>query len=281
MKITLIITGLGLIGMLLPTALGSCGGNTDGKLTTDSIGLGRTSGADTCSLEIDFPTGGPRRLRDSVRVFIAQQLDSLYVTMGDTKPYEQVWTEGVPKNGRVLAEKYVDINLRELKRLRGDEFPEQLGLEQSLHLYKIDETTDFVTYLSDAYSYTGGAHGSGYQAGTTFRKRDGKRLNMVVDTTKTAEMQQLLREGIVRYFRDMGENELSEHDIISHLYIENGVVPLPKSQPYLTKDGVVFLYGQYEIGPYVLGMPVFRAPYADVERFLTPEAADLVPQDQA
>ena len=46
------------------------------------------------------------------------------------------------------------------------------------------------------------------------------------------------------------------------LFIENGIIPLPAAAPYLSPDGVVFVYGQYEIGAYAIGMPTFTVPYS-------------------
>ena len=45
--------------------------------------------------------------------------------------------------------------------------------------------------------------------------------------------------------------------------------------PVLTPEGLRFVYQQYEIGPYALGMVEFTVPYADVKSCLTKEAVEL------
>ena len=41
------------------------------------------------------------------------------------------------------------------------------------------------------------------------------------------------------------------------LSLENGIIPLPGNGVYLSPEGVVFIYGFYEIGAYAIGMPTF------------------------
>lgn len=62
---------------------------------------------------------------------------------------------------------------------------------------------------------------------------------------------------------------------MNDLFIENGIIPLPKNGVYLSSEGVVFIYGQYEIAPYALGMPTFTVPYKEIGKFLSPEARRL------
>ncbi|MDE6438615.1 MAG: RsiV family protein, partial [Muribaculaceae bacterium] len=47
--------------------------------------------------------------------------------------------------------------------------------------------------------------------------------------------------------------------------------------PYFMKDGVVFLYQQYEIACYAAGMPACVIPYSALLPFMTPAARELVP----
>ena len=102
-----------------------------------------------------------------------------------------------------------------------------------------------------------------------------------VDSTALKALQPILREGVKSYFVDVAKNDgesVSDTDIkdfMDGLFIENGIIPLPAAAPYLSPDGVVFVYGQYEIGAYAIGMPTFTVPYDKIEKYLTPEARRL------
>ena len=55
-----------------------------------------------------------------------------------------------------------------------------------------------------------------------------------------------------------------------------GYLPKPVSDPYLTKEGVVFVYQQYEIAPYAAGSPKFTLPYSEVKKYMTHTVLDLL-----
>lgn len=55
-----------------------------------------------------------------------------------------------------------------------------------------------------------------------------------------------------------------------------GYLPKPVSDPYLTKEGVVFVYQQYEIAPYAAGSPKFTLPYSEVKKYMTHTVLELL-----
>ena len=59
------------------------------------------------------------------------------------------------------------------------------------------------------------------------------------------------------------------------LCIGNGVIPKPSITPCLVEKGVEIIYGEYEIAPYMHGMPTFTIPYSKIAKYLTPEARRL------
>ena len=70
--------------------------------------------------------------------------------------------------------------------------------------------------------------------------------------------------------------KVSEKDLNDHLFVDNGVIPIPAHAPYLAADGVHFIYQQYEIGPYAIGMVSFTVPYAEIKQYPSKEALQLV-----
>ncbi|MBQ2591047.1 MAG: DUF3298 domain-containing protein, partial [Paludibacteraceae bacterium] len=53
-------------------------------------------------------------------------------------------------------------------------------------------------------------------------------------------------------------------------------IPMPSVNPYFSKNGLEFIYGQYEIAPYACGMPQFTIPYSRVEPLLKEEIVKLI-----
>ena len=100
-------------------------------------------------------------------------------------------------------------------------------------------------------------------------------LTESVDTTKTKELQPILRKGVIDYFKDCGE-DVSDDKLNDMLFINDNTIPLPACTPALTNQGLKFIYQQYEIGPYALGMVNFTVPYDKIKKFMTGEAAKLI-----
>lgn len=54
--------------------------------------------------------------------------------------------------------------------------------------------------------------------------------------------------------------------------------PMPKEEPYLTKNGVQFDYQHYEIGAGALGQISIVVPYESIKQYMSDEARQLVYQ---
>ena len=52
-------------------------------------------------------------------------------------------------------------------------------------------------------------------------------------------------------------------------------LPLPDFEPYLTEQGVTFIYQPYEISYYAAGKPEFTIPYNVVKPYLKAQAIEL------
>ena len=77
------------------------------------------------------------------------------------------------------------------------------------------------------------------------------------------------------YFSEDGQ-KISNRELKEWLLLESDIIPFPAMSPEPSDEGLVFTYGQYEIAPYVAGMPNFTIPYADIEQYLTPEAKAIL-----
>ena len=151
----------------------------------------------------------------------------------------------------------------------------------SSYVMKENETTRYVSYTSSVYIYSGGAHGMSGTYGVTFDKKTGAMLRTILKVKNVKELQPILRAGVESYFRsceeDNGTRNVSSRvkEDMAELFLKKGIIPLPEDEVYLSPKGVVFGYGQYESGPYAIGMPTFTVSYDKIKRFLSPEAKRL------
>ena len=252
-------------------------------LKTDSIDIELTDTMADVHVSEDWPVEGNDTLLQGIRQYILKQL-------------------GIKKCTDIKAEikKVAKTQYHELKtqwqedrECRG----EDMGMiYSSYQRISVDEESDtYVTYSYCTEGFTGGAHGYATATGITISKATGKEIGYESEynantmtfsikhqnlfrSTKSAGLYKLIKEGVKDYFSDLEDHRISDEELADVLQNVPDVnhIPVPQFPPTFTKNGLVFLYQQYEIGPYAVGMPNFCIPYKKVLPYLTEEAAALV-----
>ena len=150
-------------------------------------------------------------------------------------------------------------------------------------------TSKYVTYEVGYYVYSGGAHGGYLAHGQTFRCSDGRQMGWnLFDPEKHPQLLKLITQQLCEYFSEDTEDHhtLSEEELMERLLLyddpdtpenetEKGV-PLPVNDPYVTEEGIAFVYQQYEIAAYAYGLPSATIPFEAIKDCLTPEARELL-----
>lgn len=252
-------------------------------LKTDSIGIELSDTMAEVRVSVDWPVEGNDSLLHGIRQYILKQL-------------------GIKKCTDIKAElkKIAKVNYKELKiqwqedrEYRGDDMTMTYSSYQRIF---IDEESDtYVTYSYCTEGFTGGAHGYATAAGITFSKATGKQIGYesvfnekkgefsikhqnLFRSTKSDGLYKLIKKGVKDYFSDFEDHRMTDAELADVLQNVPDVnhIPVPQFPPTFSKKGLVFLYQQYEIGPYAVGMPNFCIPYKKVLPYLTDEAAELV-----
>ena len=137
--------------------------------------------------------------------------------------------------------------------------------------YTLSEQTDlYVTYISEGYVFTGGAHPMPWYYGTSFSKLDGS----VIDYDIFNEPQQivgLLSESIVNQYFNVYNTEEEEY-----IFEPNESFQLPTNHPWIETDSLVFCYQPYEIAPYSAGMPLCKIAIVDLKPYLSDRGKELL-----
>ena len=266
---------------------------TEKLFATDSIQFAKASKDSTITshIVIDYPSGDDD-LDIAVRKYIAQELSDLHLPGISDEPTtqknpkfkgsldKQGDKEGTLEKGKELVDFFGNSNYlfleKELKDIKQYSADAEIYMSYEANVRKTGETAHYLTYNSNTYTFEGGAHGSATDYSVNIDKATGKVLKETVDTTQVKALQPILRKGVLRYFKAQGDKDITEKNLGDYLFIEKGIIPLPKYAPYLAKDGVHFIYQQYEIGPYAMGMVSFVVPYSDIKAFLTADALRLI-----
>ena len=140
--------------------------------------------------------------------------------------------------------------------------------------YTLSEQTDkYLTYITEGYLYTGGAHPLPWYFGTTFSKVD----NKIVGYDLFEDPQQLIdiiAENIKQQYFDKYNTEEEEY-----FFEPEENFGLPKNEPWIETDSVVFCYEAYEIAPYAAGLPLCKIALSDLKPYLSEKGKSLINND--
>ncbi len=219
------------------------------------------------SLDIDWPkeTGKNIVSVNAVRDWIKEHLSFL-------NEYKNVY-EGNMNDADALTKFYGDSYKERFEAT--DDFPAP-ALSFDIQVKKEFENDKCVTYTYLLDQYLGGAHGGRTHYGATFRKSDGKIMtNFITNNDSSDEgLNNIIKKGLMKYWEIDNEETLYEYtweNAVTKYYAK-----LPDHSPCFVKDGLLFSYQEYEIAAYAAGAPEFVVPYDEIEKYLTPSAADLL-----
>ena len=206
---------------------------------------------------VDFPIQGPEALVNEIK-------KNIFYSMGDS-----ALTDMSEKNLNTIGKKYLDLYEEEVKEMQ-DSYDGNYAVSYANEgQVKIIENTDkYVTYNTDSYNYTGGAHGMPYNAYFTIDKSNNKTLTLkdVIAADKMDAFKEMLKGYIVAQYY---EGETPAWDDVFKF-------DLPTQAPAITANGIIFNYAAYEIDCYAAGMPKCKIPYEDIEEMMTEEAKTLI-----
>lgn len=246
--------------LLLAVALVSCGktGQSAAPGQNDSIVLNIGNKSDSVRVYIDKPNTGSLLTDTLIAEYINETLGGDYT--GSLQDLDS------------LANFYAQSRLDSLKKYHEGGQPDMLYVNE-FEARKIFENKKVVSYEINSYDFEGGAHGSASSFGCTFRKSDGRRLGREVLSFADSGYdiwQKMYNDGLKKYLEVSSDQKL-----FSTLFVEGGVIPDTKEEPYFTKDGLRFVYQQYEIGPYAIGMPEVVIPYDKLKPYIKKSLVSL------
>lgn len=252
--------------MALPVSVGllsaSCADKTSGtnEFRTDSISYVKKDTLAECNITVDAPVMGDGQLGDVLKEFISEELGGSY--------------KGGYANMDSLLAWYGNEQYDAMSKMAA-EVPGTSALPYSYYadIRKVYETDKLVTYTTVISIFTGGAHPMTFTSGTTFRKSDGRRFGMEIFNSKfTEKYTEIVYDGLKKYFDVKTDEELKACLLNS---VASSYIPLPQNAPYFTKDGIMLVYGQYEIAPYAAGTPTVVIPYDRAKELLKVSALEM------
>jgi hypothetical protein len=141
------------------------------------------------------------------------------------------------------------------------------------HVYEVQTnntiTENLVGYVqlnTSAYSYTGGAHGNGFDAYYLVEEASGKIVKFI-DLVNNPEAVNKIAE---KYFKKAVELAPDANLEVEGYWFENGKFAC-NDNFYIDSKGITFLFNAYEIAPYSYGVSSFKIPLSELKGLLNVE----------
>ena len=255
------------------------------KQLTDTLVVNPTSrymsdSTATSALNVAFPVANKKnaQLAAAINEWISEQLGGTY---GDSVEgdYAKLLSDTAAMVNHYYAaiKKLNDDNWKEMAENMQPEDLQGMQLFDSIAITKTAEGKDWVTFQFVNDVFQGGAHGSHLVFGQTFRKSDGRRIGWdIIRQLPEGNLQELMRKGLVSYFAADNEEGFKEEDLESVLdESARYYIPMPQCPPLFTSEGILFLYNQYEIAAYAMGLPCFVLTWEELKPHLNVTAKRL------
>ena len=230
----------------------------------DSATVGKSSVS--VSIRAQYPAKGPSNLVNATRAWIAATLACSDTLIAGVHEHEN--------DGNDLF-KYVGGEL--IKESQADLRSSKEPVMEYEFMWDITApvaSDSCVTYTSNFYCYTGGAHGSTQVMQNTF---DAQGIPFTTETMFAPESLDSLRQLVATNLANQYFHEANVDAMKANLILSGDNVPLPSTDPAFYPNGVRFVYQQYEIAPYSAGLPECTIPYSVIRPYLSPAAAALIP----
>lgn len=250
-------------------ALSSCGGQTKGSSDADSLVFD--------SIVVDTVVtlnGGDDSVRCEIKMNILYAVGANADAVNDSIMNSGILTDmwkaaEKPDSGitmRQAVDRFVASYIAGYREECGKMVNEGLS-GASLNYEYIVKTSaaegrpGVITYLSDIYSFTGGAHGMNLVKAMNFDTATGAKIGKA--DFFAADADSVVTEGIIKnlsaQYKTDGLDGLKDKGVfaLGEPYVPDNFV--------LGKDSVTFIYQPYDVAAYALGTIRASVPYSDIE----------------
>lgn len=202
---------------------------------------------------------GSKNSKISIAPFATEKSETEYLTINTTMPVAS--QEKFPE-----IYNFVDGIRREFMKDFDSLTPEdikfiQLGGDRKYDFTvatRVATSTNTVTYIVEVYKFTGGAHG-GTDVGTFTYDKDGKFVSL----------SDVMQGDYLKTISELSRKHF--YDILGDVADKTGTDPIMDNYKawYLTDKDIVFIFGQYSVGPYVFGIQEFSIPKSSISNFIS------------
>lgn len=221
----------------------------------DSIVENRAQKDYLVKIFIEYPENGPKQQVQAIRKWIGSMLD--------------VRQDSALIDGESFVKQFIKNN----KFADNVAAVYPLGYTYTVDCRKTSETDRYVTYVIETTQFKSGVRKTIQIDGKTFLKPEGKQLNSaeIFNSQYERQLANVICKGLIEDCQVPDFEGLMQKLGSSCLEPSTQtVLNLPKADPWIEDDVIVFQYQEGEIGPFTAGTPKARIDMDDVEEYFSP-----------
>lgn len=248
-------------------------------VTTDSLKvdtivyLNPESDKPSCKIGIDYVFLKPASDKDSVPMSVNSQIQSLvfgeqYAKLSPQAFVKELSTDMIDNYNTDVKSLFLADKKSGMKE---DDFPAWYNYEYQISTTLKEGCENTWNYTATNFVYTGGAHPNTLIRMLNFDRTNGK-LITARDIFRAGKEEDICKEIYKSLIREA--NAKLETDTINSLeglqdvgILQDGNLYIPENF-LLEKESVTFLYNQYDIAPYYLGIFLLKVPYENIKDYL-------------
>lgn len=190
-----------------------------------------------------------------LQVELMRKIDSSYQ---DFKSYSE-------KNLNQFAEQYTS-EIKDMLNDTDEIYPSMYKFEYSEFFAPVLNTENYLEMVYSNYEYTGGAHGISYELYFTYDKRKKKWLEIddVLNPKFQIEIDQVLDKNLRKQYHIPNGVKYTEAD--NTIFISDYISYTDNVS--LSKKGITFHYGLYDMTPYAYGYFDLFVPYEELKPYI-------------
>lgn len=183
------------------------------------------------------------------------------------------WVEGSATKHWINAQVEADIQLQDIpdEAARKSSMPWLFALEQKITDSMTYNQHGFISIERYQYAWTGGIHGMSSSEPFNFDLAHAVRLTLadIFLDPMDSNLLALVEAEFLKLYEAENLHQLQEvHSLFVLNPEDRGEGVFIPERFLFTEEGITLIYGEYEIGPYAIGMPRVTLPYAKVKPFL-------------
>lgn len=186
---------------------------------------------------------------------LVQKIDSSY---DDFKNYTKRNLDAFEKNYTEEAKEFLDLGEDDHSFMMNYSFHEGFS--------PVMNTKNYLVMRFSMYQYTGGAHGMSYNVYSTYNKKTQKWIEIgdVLNEKYAIQINMILDNAVRKQYKIPGGIPLQDSD--AGIFIADEITYSKNFT--LSKKGITFHYGLYELTPYAYGFFSQFVPYEDLKMYL-------------